>query len=153
MKDSPNPARDHRESDEAAAQAILVQQLSLEVRALRRLMLALLTLALVMLSALCLEAYFSISRSEMVFREMLGDRPLALATQWVIVLGRSPVTLFALALALVGGMVWLWLERERPAPPAFAMLCLCVLLILFLVLVRLAVVIPMLELINGIGGY
>ena len=38
MKDSPNPAGDHRESDEAAAQAILVQQLSQEVRALRRLL-------------------------------------------------------------------------------------------------------------------
>jgi hypothetical protein len=152
MKDSPNPAGDHRESDEAAAQAILVQQLSHEVRALRRLMLALLTLALVLLSALCLEAYFLISRSEMVFREMLGSRSLPRVTQLVIVLGRSPVTLFALALAPVGAMAWLWLERERPATPAFVMLCLCVLLILFLVLVRLSLNIPLVEFTFGLGG-
>lgn len=152
MTTSSIPSDDDCELDEAAAQVILVQQLSHEVRALRRLMLALLTLALVLLSALCLEAYFSISRSETVFRSILGDRPLALGTQWAIAVGRSPVTFFGLALVPVGAMVWLWLERERPAIPAFAMLCLCVLLTFFLIAMRLAVVIPMLELIRGIGG-
>lgn len=143
---------DDRESAEAAAQAILVQQLSHEVRALRRLMLALLTLALVLLSALSLEAYFSISRSERMFQEMLGSRPLPPVTQFVIGLGRMPVTLFVLALAPIGAMIWLWLERERPAIPVFAMLCLCVFLVLFLIVVRLALELPMVEIIQGIGA-
>jgi hypothetical protein len=141
----------NEESDEASAQAIAVQQLGDEVRALRRLMLAILTLALVLLAAFSLDAFFSIPHVLKVFDATLPGRPLPTLTQFTIRLGDSPVLLGGLTIGPIASMLWLWLERTRPALPAFAMLCLCVLLTLFLVLIRLSLGLPLLSIVTGLG--
>lgn len=138
-----------RESDEATAQAIAVQRLSDEVRALWRIVLSVLTLALVLLSAFSLLSFFSIGRLGRAFEELAGGRPLPKLTAATLALGDSRLVFGFLAVAPIASMLWLWLERSRPALPGFAMLCLCVLLVLFLLLVQLALALPMIDLVPG----
>ncbi|MCB1091786.1 MAG: hypothetical protein KDL87_09660 [Verrucomicrobiae bacterium] len=140
------------ESDEAAAQAIAVQQLTAEVRALWRIVLSLLTLALVLLSLLSLEAYFSIPYFVKIFESVIPGRPLPLMTQLTFKLGDSPIALIFFTIGPVASMIWLWLERSRPGIPVFVMLCLCVVLGLFAVLAWMSLTLPLLCLQAGLGG-
>jgi hypothetical protein len=142
----------NEESDEAAAQAIAVQQLTGEVRALWRIVLSLLTLALVLLAVFSLVSFFSISRYERIFEDLLAGRPLPQLTKMALSFGDSVFVLGFLILAPVGSMLWLGLERARPVLPAFAMICLCVLLVLFLILVRLAIWLPSIDLLTPLGS-
>lgn len=139
---------------EASSDEIDVNQLAHEVRNLRKLVIAMLTMVLVGLTTLSpLHAFFSISRYGAIFDEMLAARSLPRTTQLTLSLGSSfPVPLI-LALSPISCMVWLWLERKRPATAVFPMLCLCVLLMIFLVWTHLTLATPMQQIISGQGAY
>lgn len=134
------------------AEPIDLTQLAREVRVLRGLVLAILALALVILTTLNLGVFFSISKYRMIFDEMLGDQPLPGATRLTVWMGSSPAVLFALTLLPIGSMAWLWLERQRPALPVFVMLCLCVMMTVFLLWTRLTLAQPLHQIITGLGG-
>lgn len=136
--------------DSASDQAMTVQRLSDEVRALWRIILSLLTMAVVTLTLFCLQTFFSIAKYEKIFSEMLGTRPVPTLTLVTLSLGNSLFTLAALVLLPIGSMTWLWLERARPGLPTFVMLCLCIFLMLFLILVRFSLELPMMDIVYGL---
>ncbi|MCB1230107.1 MAG: hypothetical protein KDN19_07570 [Verrucomicrobiae bacterium] len=121
-----------------------------EVRNLRRLVIAMLVLALVGLTLASLHSFFSIVRHEQIFQEMLGPTPLPAATQITLRIGSFPIVLYAIALLPIASMVWLWLERHRPAAPVFAMFCLCVLLMLFLIWTQMTLAFPMQQIVTSL---
>ncbi len=137
---------------EMSPDEVELRQLAHEVRNLRRLVIAILILALVMLTLASLHAFFSLPQYGFVLEEMVGGRPLPKATAITLAIGSSFPVLLTLALLPIASMAWLWIQRKQPAAPVFAMLCLCVLLMMFLVWTHLALALPMRQVITGIGG-
>lgn len=132
---------------------ISVEELAHEIRALRRIVIALLVIALVFLTIFTLQSVFQIPRYAMLFEEMLGGTPLPQASVLTLRLGTSPLFAAAIGLIPIGALIWLWLERLRPATPLFVILCLCVLLVILQVWIRHSLELPLQQIITGLGGF
>lgn len=130
-----------------------IDRLAHEVRALRKIVIALLSMALVYLTVLTMQQMLSLPKYASLFDGMLSDRPLPVGTEITLRWGSSPWIPILVALLSTGFLAWLWLERKRPAAPIFAVLCLCSLLVVVSIWLRLSVSFPMQDLIFGMGAF
>lgn len=135
---------------EMSPDEVELRQLAHEVRNLRRLVIAILILALVLLTLASLHAFFSLHHYGIVLEQMGNPIPNAIAI--TLEIGSSYPVLLALAVFPIASMAWLWLQRKQPASPVFAMLCLCILLMVFLVWTHLVLLMIIRWVITGTLG-
>ncbi len=93
----------------------------------------------------------AISRFEMIFADMVGDKPLPAATKLVIVYGSSGLALAVSALLPLGTAILLFLKRPKRSPWVFAV-GVIILLILQAIVICVALYLPMLTIVTEMNG-